>query len=30
MFIKFNEMFRADGTELRVVMFWFKGKYRSF
>ena len=30
MFRKFNEMFRANGTELHVVMFWLKGKYRRF
>lgn len=30
MFKKFNEMFRANGTELPVVMFWLKGKYRRF
>lgn len=28
MFIKFNEMFRANETELPVVMFWLKGRYR--
>ena len=30
MFIKFNEMFRANGTELCVVMLWLKGEYRRF
>jgi len=30
MLIKFNEMFRANGTELRVVIFWLKGEYRRF